>query len=291
MEWILAALDERIGGTSPRPTLHHRLDLLETELRHATRALGESLLARRLSSLAPEQELVLPGDTARFLNWADGHEGPAARAGLWFNPPVPVQYGESAADVLLVNERIVEQPYVFGALAGLPRAARVLDVGGAESTLALSLASLGHEVHLVDPRGSRLKHPALTTHAVPLDELPRELCFEAAVALSSIEHFGLGAYGHAAAVARPDQSALAAIHSCLIPGGTLVLTVPCAKAPEQNDFQRIYSIAQLREMLTAWHLVDLSVAWRCDHVTWVRGLPDEPRGEIGVALITVQRRR
>ncbi|MGI8412195.1 MAG: class I SAM-dependent methyltransferase [Solirubrobacteraceae bacterium] len=294
IEWILDALDERIGATPTRPSLHHRLDRLETELRDANRALGESLLDRRLASLAGETgetgeaELTLPGDTARFLEWADGHKGPAARAGLWFNPPVPVRYRENAADVLLVNERIVEQPYVFAALAGLTPPARILDVGGAESTIALSLASLGHEVHLVDPRGSRLEHPALAMHAMALDELPHALRFDAVVALSSIEHFGLGGYGQSGATARLDRAALADMQKRLVPGGTLVLTVPCAAVSRRDDFQRIYSVAQLREMLASWDLVDLSVVWRHDHLTWVRGLPDQPAGDIGVALITAQ---
>jgi len=41
-------------------------------------ALGEALLDRRLARLEPTDELALPIDTARFLNWAEGPEGPAA---------------------------------------------------------------------------------------------------------------------------------------------------------------------------------------------------------------------
>jgi SAM-dependent methyltransferase len=290
IEWILAALDERVGGTSNRPNLQHRLDLLEAELRHVTQALGESLADRRLASLEVTDGLALPGDSARFLNWAEGPEGPAARAELWFNPPVPVRYAEDAVDVLLVNERIVEQPYVFGALAGLPRPGRILDVGGAESTLALSLASLGHEVHVVDPRGYRLEHPGVHPHAIPLDELPLHAVFDAAVALSSIEHFGLGAYGAPRGEVRLDHAALSDIRERLTPSGVLVLTVPCAPASSNDDFQRIYSLRELREMLSAWNLVDLSVAWRRDRVTWVRGAPEDPPGPVGVALVTACRR-
>lgn len=276
VEWILESL-------------HPRLDLLETELRHATQALGESLLSRRLATLASENDPALPGDTARFLNWAEGHEGPAARASLWFNAPVPVMYAEDKVEVLLVNERIVEQPYVFGALAGLSRGARILDVGGAESTVALSLASLGHEVHVVDPRGYRLEHPDVHVHAVAVGELASELRFDAAVALSSVEHFGLGAYGTEHDELRLDRAALADVHDRLVPGGLLVLTVPCAQSSAQDDFQRVYSFSDLRELLAVWEVLDLSVAWRRDRLTWIRGVPEEPRGERGVALVSARR--
>lgn len=272
IEWILNSTDYRFGR-------------VDTELRHITETLGEAVLDRRLARLAAE-ELTLPADTARFLNWAEGPDGPAARAGLWFNPPVPAQYQEDAVDVLLVNERIVEQPYVFAALSSLQRPARILDVGGSESTVALSLASLGHDVHVVDPRGYRLEHPLLHQHAVPLDQLPKDLRFDAAVALSAIEHFGLGGYGQARlAEARLDRAALAEIHQRLTPAGLLVLTVPAGATSTEDDFQRVYSFDELRDMLGAWQIEDLSAVWRLDLRTWVWGVPEEPQGDAGVALV------
>jgi hypothetical protein len=290
VQWLIAALDERVGSHAGRAALHDRLDLIEDEVRHTGRALGESLLDRRLASLSGAEGLRLPGDTASFLNWAEGPEGPAARAGLWFNPPVPVRYAHDAVSVLLVNERVIEQPYVFGALAHLPPPARILDLGGAESTLALSLASIGHHVVVVDPRGYALEHPGLQAHAVRLDELPQsEAGFNAAVALSSIEHFGLGSYGVGRRELRLDRAALADLRERLAPGGVLVLTAPCAAVSTQDDFQRIYAVAEIREMLADWELIDLSVAWREDQFTWVRGDPEQPRGDVGVALVTARR--
>jgi len=271
-------------------SFNYRQDLVQTELRHATEALGEALLEHRLARLSAADGVVVPHDTARFLNWAEGPEGPAARAGLWFNPPAPVEYAQDAVDVLLVNERIVEAPYVFGALESLRRPARVLDVGGSESTVALSLASLGHHVSVVDPREYRLTHPLLRHYPVPLDELPADLRFDAAVALSSIEHFGLGGYGQPVrAEVRLDRAALANIHQRLEPDGLLVLTVPCAQTSTRDDFQRMYSFDELSEMLGAWRTMDLSVAWQQDLRTWIRGTPAEPLGEVGVALITARK--
>lgn len=259
-------------------------------MRYLTEAVGEGLLDRRLARLAAQHDDSMPGDTARFLNWAEGPEGVAARAGLWFNPPVAIRYAEDGADILLVNERIVEQPYAFAALSTLPPGARILDVGGSESTVALSLASLGYEVHVVDPRGYPLSHPLLHVHEMPLEELPEELRFDGALALSAIEHFGLGAYGQPElADARLDVQALKEMHRRLTPGGLLVLTVPCAPAFSADDFQRIYSPEELTRMLAGdWDVADLSAAWHPDHRTWVRGAIDQPQGEVGVALVVAR---
>jgi hypothetical protein len=270
VEWILASIDEQF-------------EQLETRL-------GESLLGHRLASLQGEGELALSRDTAQFLNWAEGHDGPAARAGLWFNPPVPIKYDEDSVEILLVNERVVEQPYVFGALAGLPTPARILDVGGSESTVALSLASLGHEVHVVDPRGYPITHPGLHVHQARLAELPGDQQFDAAVALSAIEHFGLGAYGEDGVDGREDREALALIHARLSADALLVMTVPCASRSSADEFQRTYSIAELRETLAAWDVIDLSVAWRGDERTWIRGDPDRSGPGGGVALVTARPR-
>src|SRR5207244_11085210 len=113
---------------------------------------------------------ALDAPTAAFLNWTGGPDGWASLSGLWFNEPVPVEYQEGGVGVLLVNERIVEQPYVFAAVAaGGPGPLRVLDVGGGESTVGLSLASLGHHVTVVDPRGAALEHPRLSVIATRPD--------------------------------------------------------------------------------------------------------------------------
>ena len=275
VEWILTSVN-------------HRQDRLESEMRLTSDLVGEIALDRRLARMAAAQELVVPIDTARFLNWAEGPEGPAARAGLWFNPPVPVRYEQNAVDVLLVNERIVEAPYVFGALGALPSPARILDVGGSESTIALSLASLGHHVHVVDPRGYPLAHPLIEQSPTTIEQLKTDLPFDAVIAVSSIEHFGLGAYGQSSQ-AGADRAALATIREHLAPDGLLVLTVPCALSSSEDDFQRVYSFEQLSDLFAAWEIVDLSVAWHRDRVTWVRGSPDTPQAESGVALVTARR--
>ena len=145
--------------------MERRLDAL---LRAVGRIRAEQIQPSRRSPALSE----LTGELAPLLSWNDGPDGFSAQAGLWFNPPVPVEYFEGRVEVLHVTERIVELPFVFAQVAAAgPAPLRILDVGGGESTLALSLASLGHDVVLVDPRGSRLAHPRLTVEAKRLEEL------------------------------------------------------------------------------------------------------------------------
>jgi hypothetical protein len=281
--WTADLVDDQLGGhRGERPAVHDRLDVLEELQRRQLAALGAHDAAGRA---LPRALAELDEPTAALVNWAAGPDGPAAQAGLWFNEPVPVRLEAGRAEVLLVNERIVEQPYVHSAV---PPGASVLDVGGAESTLALALASRGHAVHVVDPRGYPLAHPDLTVSACPLHELELAEPVDAAVALSAVEHFGLGHY--AGSATSDDRDALARLRTLVRPGGRLVLTVPVAAQARVDCFERVYDAAGLDALLEEWEIVDRSAAWRVDRTTWVSGALEEPRGERGVALITAVNR-
>lgn len=288
VQWTVDEIDNRLGSEDQaRPNIHARLDDLDRMGRQTLAALGREH-ARERGLGIPVAEL--DAATAAFLNWAEGPDGFAAQAGLWFNPPVPIEHHESRVDALLVNERVVEQPYVFAAVGVAPR--RVLDVGGSESTVALSLAALGHEVTVVDPRGYRLEHPRLTALAAPLEELPEDTePFDVAIALSAIEHFGLEHYEtgaqalhRASDAGRADVAALAHIGRALRPGGTLVLTVPIG-GPSVDSFQRVYDLAGVRELLAGWTVQDLVTVRQADRLTWVRADPvDDGDTRRGVAM-------
>jgi hypothetical protein len=101
--------------------------------------------------------------TARLLNYASSHEGYAAQANLWFNPSLLVAYEPRRVALRWVNERIVEVPYAFRALSRVQPHAKVLDVGATESTVCLSLATLGYDVTAVDPRPNPLSHERLSS--------------------------------------------------------------------------------------------------------------------------------
>jgi len=273
-------IDARLGSEGlGRPTVHDRLDDLDRMSRDMLAGLGWRAVPEPGGTLAQ-----LDAPRAEFLNWAGGPDGYAAQAGLWFNPPVPVQHNAGGVEILLVNERIVEQPFVFRALAGLPEDARILDVGGSESTVGLSLATLGHGVTVVDPRPHPLRHQNLTHAACVLDELPQPSApFDAAVALSAVEHFGLEQYGLDAVEERLDVAALGRLRRLVKPGGLLVLTVPFAEHAAVDDFQRVYDEAGLRELLAGWEVRRSLRVGRIDRLTWQLGAASRERH--GVALV------
>jgi hypothetical protein len=274
-------IDARLGSENlSRPTIHDRLDDLDRMGRDMLAGLGWRDVPRPGGDLG---ELDAP--RAAYLNWATGPDGYASQAGLWFNPPVPVHHEPGTVEVLLVNERIVEQPFVFGAIAGLGGPSRILDVGGSESTVGLSLATLGHDVTIVDPRAHPLRHANLAHAACRLDELPaaREP-FDAAVVLSAVEHFGLEHYGLEATDERLDLAAMATVRELVRPGGLLVLTVPFAAHPSVDDFQRVYDEDGLARLLRGWEVRTSLRVGRIDRLTWELGAPSRERH--GVALVT-----
>ncbi|MDQ3722149.1 MAG: DUF268 domain-containing protein [Actinomycetota bacterium] len=275
-------IDARLGSQDlARPTVHDRLDDLDRMGRDMLAGLGWRDVPAPGGRLAQ-----LDAPRAAYLNWASGPDGYASQAGLWFNPPVPVHHSPGGVEVLLVNERIVEQPFVFRALAGLRDGARVLDVGGSESTVGLSLATLGHHVTVVDPRPHLLAHPNLTHAACRLDELPEPAAgerFDVAVVLSAVEHFGLDHYGLDVADERLDLAALARLRELVAYGGLLVLTVPFAEAASADNFQRVYDETGLGELLAGWEVRTSLRFGRIDRLTWELGAGSQERH--GVALV------
>jgi hypothetical protein len=273
-------IDARLGSANlARPTVHDRLDDLDRMGRDMLAGLGWRDVPAPGGGI---DELDAP--RAAYVNWATGPEGYASQGGLWFNPPVPVHHVAGGVQPLLVNERIVEQPFVFAALAGLAVPARILDVGGSESTVGLSLATLGHDVTIVDPRSYPLAHPNLGHAACRLDELPVPAQrFDAAVVLSAVEHFGLEHYGLRWSDPRADLAALARLRELVAPGGLLVLTVPFADAASVDDFQRVYDEDGLAELLAGWEVRATQRVGRTDRLTWELGKPSQERH--GVALV------
>jgi hypothetical protein len=210
-----------------------------------------------------------PG-TADFLNWSNGHNGPAAQAGVWFNPPVTVFHHDGTVRANDVNERIVEVPYVMAAVASLPADSLILDFGATESTVALSLAALGHDVIAADLRPYPLQHPRLKSLVGPIESWGGpERPLDAVVCLSALEHVGLGAYDETPTDGDLDRVIAERFRGWLRPSGELVLTAPYG-AWEVGETQRVYDAAHLDALLVGWTIVEKVVCVQTAHDRWER---------------------
>lgn len=269
----------------------------EAARREAEAAHREAEAARHEATKASRsyfQELLggsteaIDADVASVLDRETGAEGFAAQRGLWFNPPVWVGYDPGDVVVRGVNERIAEVPHVFRALLRLDPGARVLDVGAAESTVALSVASLGYDVTALDIRPYPFSHPRLRTVVAAIEDWETDERFDAVVCLSTIEHIGIGAYGDEAKGARADLAAMRRMHELTKPDGLLVLTTRFGEAGE-DELQRTYDRAGLEELLEGWNVDDLTVLRRENATTWIADGAGDPPPSEAVALVTATR--
>lgn len=295
-----------------RPTLEHELERMRDTLTaiaradlEATREANE-LFGRSLGDLLAEASTAtalltslrlrdleegsvedLDAPTADFLNYASSHRGFAAQRGVWFNPPISLQYGDAEVVPADTNERIVELPYAFRALARLESGSTVLDVGAAESTVAFSLASLGYEVTALDLHPYPLSHPQLESVEGDILEWEPGKTFDAVLCISTLEHLGLGAYGDEP-VSGADGRALDRIRALTKAGGILILTTPFGAASGDRT-QRGYERTELERLLDDWTIEDFTVVRRQDDLTWALddgSVTDETRR---VALVTAVR--
>jgi hypothetical protein len=232
-------------------------------------------------------------DIARLLNHANSHTGFAAQRNVWFNPPVLVRYESGNAFIRHVNERIAELPFVFRALASVPAGTEILDVGASESTLCLSLATLGYRVTAIDPRPNPLSHPNLHVVVGKIEEWHDGGPFPVIVCLSTIEHIGVAAYEQEGGDTRADLLAMRRLYELTEPGGHLILTTSYGQRGV-DEFSRTYDRRGLDELLEGWDVGEMRLLARADETTWIpltsTELPEESEREV-VAMITATRPR
>lgn len=290
-----------------RPRIDWGLSKLDAYVRRQAEFLEEALSAvlanqrllnQQLGDFEPDYQIPpldrrgivdLRWSVAEFLNWSAGPYGYAAQAGLFVNSGVQLAHEAGDVSVLSLNERLLEVPFCIRALATIPRDARLLDVGGAESSLGFSLAGLGYRVTVVDPRGYPFAHPNLTVASTRLDQLDGGERFDAAIAISTIEHFGLGSYDQPQGGVTADVEAMEAMSTFVVDGGLLVLTVPFGR-PSVSNFQRVYDMNGLQRLIEGWEIDELVVAWRRSLTDWELGSPDEDGASEGVAMIAARSR-
>jgi hypothetical protein len=224
--------------------------------------------------------------TARLLNYAESHAGFAAQRSLWFNPPVALGYRRGSVDVTGVNERVVEVPFAYKALSRIPPGSTIVDVGASESTVSLSLASLGYRVTAVDPRPYGLRHPNLEVVVRAAEDWDETRTFDAIVCLSTVEHIGLGAYGEPRKSGRPDRDLMRRLRRLARPGTVLVLSTRFGQ-PSTGWLERTYDTAAIADLLEGWEIEESAVARRVDDATWTVGedTGSTPEGEAVVMVV------
>ncbi len=250
----------------------HQFQEAATRTLNETTKLLESLLAAQQHPEAAQQ--YLERERLEMLQKADSHLGARAQAGLWFNEPIGVHYDEARRPTWSsTSERIVEKAWLLRRLGAIPVGSRVLDVGSAESTLSLELASSGYQVTGIDVRPLALEHPNLNF-------VQRDICdsglpaghFDLVIALSTLEHIGLGAYGDSRASS--VTVAMKEIRRVLKPGGRLLVTVPFG-SPAVTAQHRIFDGQGLRSLLEEFAVESLEYGKRLDRRTWLAPVPEE----------------
>jgi SAM-dependent methyltransferase len=246
--------------------LHEFHGAVTRTLNETTRALEQQRadLADDVSDLRDQVEDVKHG----VLRSVDTGSGAKARSGLYFNEPVMVDYDDqNRAYWAATSERIVERPWLFRHTAVFPAGGRILDIGSSESLISLELASSGFQVVGVDIRDYPLHHPNLQFLRADIRRTNlASSCFDAAVALSTIEHLGLGFYGDS----REDHAAdmaMQEIFRLLRPGAPLLITVPFGRSAVTPQ-HRIFDPESLRSLLRAFQIDTLEFGKRVDGKTW-----------------------
>lgn len=189
---------------------------------------------------------------------------------LWFNDPIIVGYAENGEAYWAgTNERILEKSFVLQSLSRLYDSTdiKVLDVGAGESLLAYELASLNYSVTAIDIRPIALSHPNLNFVKTDICQpvLPEE-SFDCVVALSTLEHIGLGWYGDRKGDTL-DCVAVQQIYSLLKPGGSFILTVPYGEKA-LTPVHRIYDKELLDKLIQGFDVLKIVYGIRLDDFTF-----------------------
>jgi len=214
---------------------------------------------------------------ALFLSQGALLDGIGEPSGLLINDGIALTYEEGGHRLVGLNERLVENPFVFAATWRLSPGSSIIDIGSRESALPISLAMNGYRVVTLDPRGYAYRHPGITSiSATVSDWIGPEDAVDAVTCVSAIEHFGIGAYKQTEEVGRLDLEAMKRFRSWLSASGILVLTVPFGTSA-LNSLQRVYDFDGIEELTDGFTVTKSEVYQRIDDMAWRRLSKDSRR--------------
>jgi SAM-dependent methyltransferase len=176
---------------------------------------------------------------------------------------------DGRAIVASCSERIVEIPFVHRNLP-YPFRGRLLDVGYRESEIIYEISSLGFETWGIDIRPPLAEFPGVRYVQGDIIRHPFQAgFFDVVIALSTVEHIGLMAYGNTAKDPDGDLHALQAIRRILKPGGRLILTMPFGKRGATNWY-RVYDQKTLLALLKgSGFAVETENCWLQEGIRWM----------------------
>jgi hypothetical protein len=268
---VIRHVDRRLGGVADRPPLHERFDRLEHYGSHLAEQNDKTV--RELHALGSRLEAffatTLSNDRLRLDEGIDAIAEQLVR----LDASGAAQYEHARG--LWTSDRDCEaatMAFAYAALADLDSWARVLVTGRGGAPIALGLAALGHEVALAGYAGEpEPLHPQLRSVAT----------LELATDQSAPRYAGAVALIEARASGSTRRTMLSRLSNSLEPGGVLVLRVPIGSDPFLAD-----GPDGLPEGVT---LSRHQAIWRTASGAWIRGEPDEPRGDAGFALLVAVR--
>lgn len=179
---------------------------------------------------------------------------------------VPIKFKSNRG--IVVNERIVEIPFIFSSIALINTPKKILDFGCTRSWLSLSLASLGHWVYGIDLRDYPFTHPNFVFQKINILEF-HERDFDCIISLSTLEHVGLGAYGEPY-IQQAFVDVVKQLHLLLKESGTLLLTLPVG-VPSEDLFEKSFAPEEIMKLLTGhgFHLVEERYFKRHNGINWL----------------------
>ncbi len=177
------------------------------------------------------------------------------------------------ATVRKTSERIVEYPFVYMNL-DLAKKGRVIEIGCCRSRVAIELASLGYKVTACDLKYYDYSHPNLKFIRGDLRHIDLPFNhYDAATAISTIEHTGIGAYGEKLSK-RGDWEIVDKIYNILKPNGKFIITVPFGKR-EINEHERVYNYNDLFLLLRKFKILKKEFYQGIDRKYWIPISPDK----------------
>jgi SAM-dependent methyltransferase len=152
---------------------------------------------------------------------------------------------------------VIEYPFVFQHLDDMT--GPILDIGCCHSRLPIALASRGVQTVGLDFNPYPFRHSNLLAVCCDAMRLPFvESSFRVVVAISVIEHIGIGHYGDPSA-GKGDCATVCEIARVLRPGGRALITVPFG-LPMTNNWMRTYDSPGLGKLLAPLHAVSVEFA-------------------------------